>query len=211
MRLGIIALLPLADAFSPPADIRVRLSRRAVALGIFYAPTLVPTPSAAADAGLRPISTSDPLTKSLTDAREALNRVPAYLEKREWEKVRQVVDDLLTTMTFSRYTGESVKARASKWAAAGDKELSDKILARRISLTRSIATFEEAVFAAQVSDKKKMLSPDELQAAGRAVTAELDSLLPLLGCESRWKSGRCEILPLAEERTMTDLVGGPKF
>ena len=32
-----------------------------------------------------------------------------------------------------------------------------------------------------------------------------------MGCEERWASGKCEILPAPGDRQLTDLIAGSKF
>ena len=87
--------------------------------------------------------------------------------------------------------------------AAGDEALAKEILDRRTVLVRRIGALELAVFAEQTNDKKKRLSPDELQRARTDVIDALDPVIAKMGCqlkddgsERRWRSGACEILPL---------------
>lgn len=141
----------------------------------------------------------DPLTLKLLMFREQLKKeAPQQLEDKEWDNVRKVSTALLTQMTFSGYTGESVKARAESWYDAGDKVLSKEILVRRNILMRSISTLENGLYAAQTNNKKTMLSPDDLQGALASTVVALDAVIDKMGCDRRWQSGRCEILPLAE-------------
>ena len=220
-------MLPLASSFSgtparcsPSAASSPRLgvgprreagplSRRA-ALSFLAASPLAA--SAATVVGKpQPLSESDPLTKSLRESRASLGGCSAFLRNKKWDQIRPITKELLTKMTFSGYTGESVKARAAAWSYAGEAALSKAILTRRLALIKAINVLENGVFAQETSDKKKMLSTEELQAALAAVAAELDSLLPLLGCEQRWSNGKCEILPPPEDRSMADLISFSKF
>jgi len=186
------------------------LSRRSMIQTLVVAsPLALATSAHAAEA--KPLSEKDPLTISLRASQAAINYCPALLTDKKWDEVRKITSELLTTMTFSGYTGESVKARAAAWSYAGDAELSRAILTRRLALIRNINVLETAIFAAQTSNKKNMLSADELQSALAEIAVELDGLIPLLGCEARWKSGKCEILPPPGERSIQDLVAGSKF
>ena len=217
--------LSLVIAFSPPSQ-KARssvvhtargsasyFSRRALFETLAVASPLAFTTSAhaAADLEAKPLSDKAPLTVSLLASRAAIDSCPALLTNKKWDEVRKTTSELLTTMTFSGYTGESVKARAAAWSYAGDAELSRAILTRRLALIRNINVLETAIFAAQTSNKKSMLSADELQAALTEIAVELDGLIPLLGCDARWKSGKCEILPPPGERSIQDLVAGSKF
>jgi len=174
------------------------------AFGLAYGTTIT-------ELGAKPISSDDPLTVVLQESRVDYGTVPELLKAKAWDKVRQIDEKLLSHLTFSGYTGESVKARAVSWGDAGETELSKAILTRRTGLSRSVGALEQAVFAAQTNKKSSMLSEDELQTAAGKVIAELDGLLPLLGCERRWRSGKCEILPMPEDRSLSDLVAGSKF
>jgi hypothetical protein len=142
----------------------------------------------------------DPLTLRLRQARKELVECADKIANKEWDDVRKVTNNLLPLMTFKGYTGESVKARAESWYDAGETERSKEILTRRGVLMRKLSTLENGVFAAQTSNKKKMVSAAELDLALRESVTALDALLEKMDCPNRWKSGACEILPLPENR-----------
>lgn len=204
-------VLPLVSGlapYSPPgtrqaAGTKALLPRRAVLGAILHLAPLyiLGAPGAASAKSYRG---DDPLTLSLRNSRDELAACAALLDARRWDEVRKVTAILLTSMTFKGYTGESVKSRAASWAAAGNAELALYILARRIALMRNLSTLENGVFAAQTSNKSKMLSAEELQAALAGALNELDLLLPKMGCDSWVVAGFCEILPL--DKSIADLA-----
>ena len=117
--------------------------------------------------------------------------------------MRKITAPILTIMTLRGYTGESVKARADAWAAAGETDLADEIFKRRSNVVKKINALELGVFAMQTNDKKKMVSPDELQALRKDSIVAVDAVIEKMYCqlkedgsERRWRSGACEILPL---------------
>ena len=61
----------------------------------------------------------------------------------------------------------------------------------------------------QQTNAKGRPSAAELQTALRRAIAELDGLVGRMGCDRRWKSGKCEILPL--DRSLMDLAKGATF
>lgn len=159
----------------------------------------------------------DPLTSRLKRSRDALSSCEGPLAQKKYDPVRKEINDLLPVMTFRGYLGESVKARAESWAAAGDplsKEyaLAQVIFSRRSDLVRRLSALDRALFAAQTSNKKAMLSNDELLQSLRGVIEALDLVIEKMGCdggiadraERRWKNGTCEILPLRAD--LRDLV-----
>ena len=60
------------------------------------------------------MSDSDPLTARLRELRADLDSAQLLLNERNFDAVRKVTDEVGTAMTFSGYTGESVKARARR-------------------------------------------------------------------------------------------------
>lgn len=148
----------------------------------------------------------DPLTRNLNILRARLLRCSGYIEQQRWDDIRQVTKPLMTSMSFKGYTGESVKSRAEAWVAAGEVERAEEIKKRRVALLRNANALELAVFAAQTNDRKKMLSEAELQDLLKGTVASLDDVIAKMGCQKkddgsdrRWRSGACEILPLAPE------------
>ena len=143
-------------------------------------------------------SKGDPLTLRLIMAREELGASSAAIDIKDYDGVRKTLNGILPLMTFSGYTGESVKARAEAWYEAGNTELSKEILTRRNSLMRRISSLENGLYAAQTNNKKTMKTPEELQAELAGTITALDAVIEKMGCERRWQSGKCEILPLPE-------------
>ena len=99
-----------------------------------------------------------------------------------------------------------MKARADYWVAAGELDKAKEIRDLRGKLLRELSVIENAVFAEQTNKKSKTLSAEELQEALSRAIAALDALIGKMDCESRWKSGACEILPLPENRSFRDLL-----
>jgi len=146
----------------------------------------------------------DPLTRRLQKSRQELAECAPLLEAKKWDDVRKVTSTLVTIQTFRGYTGESVKARADAWTEAGETELATEIRARRATLVNQLSVLENGIFAAQVNDKKNRLSPEGLQEALAGSIVALDAVIDKMQCqlkedgtERRWRSGACEILPLA--------------
>ena len=137
-----------------------------------------------------------PLVKKLRQSREDLAACGPLLEAKQWEDVRKPINNLLPSLTFKGYTGESVKSRAAAWAAAGELERSKDIIAKRATLVVSLSKLDTALFAVQTNKKKDMLSPEELQDALTSTTGALDALIAKMGCPTRVVAGQCEILPL---------------
>ena len=219
---GFAALLSAWTPLQAPNTLSEPLTRRsALAAAFFAAPlTLVAGPTRAnagysptgISVGKRPISDTDPLTERLRELRADLDAAVFLLNDRNFDAVRKVTDEVGTAMTFSGYTGESVKARAAAWATAGDMDLSKAIVLKRNALARKVNELANAVYTAQ-SNKAKMApnAVDEMQVTLAGIAADMDSLLPLMGCEERWASGKCEILPAPGDRQLTDLIAGSKF
>lgn len=146
----------------------------------------------------------DPLTRRLQKSREELEEARPLLETKQWDAVRKITGTLVPVMTFRGYTGESVKSRADAWTEAGEKAKAKAIIDKRSSLVAQLSALDNAVFAAQTNDKKNRKSPEELQQIVTGSIAALDDVIALMGCqlkedgtERRWRSGACEILPLA--------------
>ena len=91
-------------------------------------------------------------------------------------------------------------------------DLSKAIVLKRNALARKVNELANAVYTAQ-SNKAKMApnAVDEMQVTLAGIAADMDGLLPLMGCEERWASGKCEILPAPGDRQLTDLIAGSKF
>ena len=158
----------------------------------------------AAEAAVEAGRDADPLTRTLQVYRDRLAAAGPMLDNKEWDAVRKMTSKLLTVMTLRGYTGESVKARADSWKEAGQEKKADKILELRQALVININQLEVAIFAAQTNDKKKMLSSEELKTLLAGVVTGTDGLIGQMGCqlkedgtERRWRSGACEILPMA--------------
>ena len=147
----------------------------------------------------------DPLTRKLQIAREDLGVADALIADREYERVRKVINALLPVLTFKGYTGESVKSRAEAWVAAGDTEKAKDILDKRNALVRRLAALDRGLYGAQTNDKKTLLSVAELQEALSGAVGALDAVIGTMGCDRRWKSGKCEILPMNRD-LVKDLV-----
>ena len=99
----------------------------------------------------------------------------------------------------ARVIKDMVKARADAWVAAGETDLADEIFKRRSNVVKKINALELGVFAMQTNDKKKMVSPDELQALRKDSIVAVDAVLEKMYCqlkedgsERRWRSGACE-------------------
>jgi len=205
-RLHVNVATPRGPHVSSPAPCAATLSRRAALFGALSAPlTIAATPNPA----LAENSRIDPLTIRLKQSREELDACVRLLENKQWDQVRKIINELLAPMSFNGYLGESVKSRAAAWVAAGELERSERIVARRSKLMGYLSTLQNGVYAAQTSNKQKMLSPDELQATLASASAALDDVIAEMGCERRWASGKCEILP--KDRDLSDLVAGNKF
>ena len=131
----------------------------------------------------------------LLDLKEDLIPCVQLLDESKYDAVRRPLKSILTQMTFSGYTGESVKSRAAAWYEAGDQEKFSSILKSRSLVMKRILALENALYAAQINNKKEMLSPAELQTSLAGVTEALDELIPKMECDQRWRSGKCEILP----------------
>ena len=148
----------------------------------------------------------DPLTMRLTRSRNEFAACASLLEAKNWDEVRKVISTLLPLMTFKGYTGESVKSRAQAWVEAGNLELAKEILARRKALIDRLSSLDNALFAAQTNTKQKMLSDKELQVELAGVIQALEAIIDKMGCDRRWKSGKCEILPSPDKKDLGNLV-----
>ena len=143
----------------------------------------------------------DALTLALQQSRADFEIAPQLLESARWDDVKKLTVDLLPLLTFSGYRGESVKSRANAWLAAGEEEKSKAIAAKRTALAKSINRLEVGLYNVQTGKGKKCVKgvcaydTEDMQEATAAIIAALDGLLPLMGCENRWQSGKCEILP----------------
>jgi len=141
-------------------------------------------------------SGGDPLTTKLARARDEFADGGARaLEDQDWDALRKSVRALSPLLTFGGYTGESLKGRAEAWAAAGDVPKAKEILVRRNALARKLTALDTSLYAVQTS-KKPLPSAAELSEALMGVIEALDGVLAYMGCEQRWKSGACEIIPL---------------
>ena len=147
----------------------------------------------------------DPLTRKLQTAREDFDDADSFIADKEYESVRKVINALLPVLTFKGYTGESVKSRAEAWVAAGQPEKAKDILLKRNELVRKLATLDRGLYGAQTNDKKILLSSAELQEALSGAVGALDAVIRTMDCERRWKSGKCEILPMDRD-LVKDLV-----
>jgi hypothetical protein len=148
----------------------------------------------------------DPLTMRLTRSRNEFAACASLLEAKNWDEVRKVISTLLPLMTFKGYTGESVKSRAQAWVEAGNLELAKEILARRKALLDRLSSLDNALFAAQTNNKQKLLSDKELQGELAGVIQALEAIIDKMGCDRRWKSGKCEILPSPDKKDLGNLV-----
>lgn len=148
----------------------------------------------------------DPLTVFLKQRRKDLNICGPLLADKQYDKIRQIVNSLIPIMTFRGYTGESVKARADSWAAAGNSELAAEIMERRRALLIKLSELDNGLFAAQTNNKKNMVTAEALQLALDDSIAALDAIIDKMGCEKRWQSGKCEILPLPENASLREMI-----
>ena len=213
-------LLLSYGALVPPS---LHLSRRQIIVGAPVAATVSLIPGGAsasieakeaalakarareeAEAAVTEGRDQDPLKRKLQKSRDDLLACAPLLEAKQWDAVRKTIGNILPVMTFRGYTGESVKARADAWTAAGNTQLAKEIRDRRQAFVVELSALDNAIFAAQTSDKKKMLTADQLQQTLSGSVVALDSLLEKIYCqlkedgtERRWRSGACEILPLA--------------
>ena len=103
-------------------------------------------------------------------------------------------------------TGESVKARAQAWTAAGQEDKAREIIKRRSTLLARLSELDTALYGAQTNNKKLRLNDDALQEALRAAIVALDAVIEKMDCDRRWSSGKCEILPLPENSNLRDLI-----
>jgi hypothetical protein len=219
----VVTLLPLASAYNTPPLLRshakapsASFSRRAL---------LTTTPGlallgAASNAGAAPITDGmermDALTLALQQSRAEFELAPQLLESAKWDAVRKLTTDLLPLLTFSGYRGESVKSRANAWLAAGEEEKSRAIAARRIEIAKNVNRLEIGLYNMQSGKGGKTCvkgvctyDTKDMQEATAGIIAALDALLPLMGCEQRWQSGKCEILP--KDRSVTSLISQGVF
>ena len=198
-RRAVLAAAPLSLLAQPHAAVAGGLEAKQKALETARARE---AKEAAYEAGLD----ADPLTRTLQVYRSQLADAEPLLENKKWDDVRKITQKLLTIMTLRGYTGESVKARADAWMEAGETKKANEIFERRQDLVVKTSTLELAIFAAQTNDKKKMVTPDELKLQLKGVVTSLDAVIAKMGCqkkedgtERRWRSGACEILPLAPD------------
>ena len=209
-------LLPLVSAYQTPMATNlgnvggIALTSRRALLGAVVGTPLAALVTLPAEAAVVVPQNEriDALTVALQQSRADFDSAPQLLEDKKWDAVRKLTQNLLPLLTFSGYRGESVKSRANAWLDAGEVEKSKAIAARRTAIASNINRLEIGIYAAQTGNKKTMLSMEEMQNAANSIIKELDGLLPLMGCEQRWQSGKCEILP--KERSMTDVRQGAK-